>query len=330
MKVRQKYQNLNEIPDHYVNDYYIKLWNYHSPAFYQPCKFEDNLYIFPFDITNDAESENYQEQIEHLQYWLNMIDLLDHEKNYFSVSINGDQEKFASPLVMLIGTYHGNKINSRERIKRCRQFRKESDRVMSSYYLEHFCYPEIFIHCIENGNLNCCDPSEQDLLSLILNIAKASPLANVELKTKWLVLASLISEHVYEDENGQSNDHVSSKEKQLIKTFRQVKCLANNLTCTIDEELKKLLTHLRKFGKIMYSDDLEQTPMITTDTNWLHHLFSEISRICDSKEMLPVSGLKKILYEKFRNEGIVHPDLIECLLSHYKLKKEDICQYKEQ
>ncbi|RDD35934.1 hypothetical protein TrispH2_012052, partial [Trichoplax sp. H2] len=111
------FQKFHQRRKYYHANQFAKIWNFNNHAYYQPFKFQHNVYIAPFDVSVKLDkivSSDYgvgrHDYMTSFQEWLiNAIDW-NTKENQSYISIDSQEDEIPLPIILFVATNSDDKL----------------------------------------------------------------------------------------------------------------------------------------------------------------------------------------------------------------------------
>ncbi|RDD37558.1 hypothetical protein TrispH2_010658 [Trichoplax sp. H2] len=331
------FQKFHQSRKYYHDNQFAKIWNFNNHAYYQPFKFQHNVYIAPFDVSIKLDkivSSDYgvgrHDYMTSFQEWLiNAIDW-NTKENQSYISIDSQEDEIPLPIILFVATNSDDKLTEEAQWTRRSQFMDELDMKMPQYK-SHFYSPEIIINTVGGNQSKDLEEtvnssSWNKLCEKIQNCILDVPFFKQKIKLKWYIMAELFDNPILVSDRiiSHSQDKQNSTGMQYIQTLEQVYAKARNRM--EQSEIINVLKFLHGIGEIIFSQYCETDSLIVTELSWFYDNFRKISTLVDNyKQRHLASSSKSREYCKWaRDYGIVTKASVKCAISHEALMEEDI------
>lgn len=297
----QKYYNGHESQ---LGKHFAKIWNYDNYTYYQAFKNQHNLYIAPLstDILMDENNKDIDQAhyIESLEEWIRNIFDWRGEEKFITVNIDGCNEEFSLPVVILVTVDSSNNF-SKDKKRYCNFFEKLRKTMV--FHKNCFC-PDLIINCI---------PEEESNAAVILN-------------ESWKKFVDIIKAFITEFHNIDLQINISSyiaakllygwniinQSSQCISTIKEImRITQNNMT---KSQVVDGLKFLHRFGEvIIYEyDNLENSDsIVVTNIDLFVTVLQDFFDLNAHKRQYLVTNRTYNIYDLARNYGVISSDFID-------------------
>ncbi|RDD38704.1 hypothetical protein TrispH2_008912 [Trichoplax sp. H2] len=314
--------------------FYAKIWNFHDAIYYQPFKFHSNIYIITFDVNIDlseAVESNLNDPgsryITSIQDWLINVIEPTYKLKRFPANFDGRSEKFALPLILIIPTYHGDKLDKIEQFERRNKFIKILDRRLSSYRANLFC-PKLVMEWSpsandDNGSLPLHnDHNLKELCTLLAGFIQVIPsiVINANANTSLIDIGSAVL---------RSMSKIDDKKMGTvqIKPIKHKATLAEMFDIHNSGVMKfgNLFKYLHSIGDLLFCPtNKNYHDALIVNFSFFIRFLDAILSLGDKNAILPNSGEHRSYYELASKAGIVSKASIKYAASEYQLSNADI------
>ncbi|RDD36311.1 hypothetical protein TrispH2_011654 [Trichoplax sp. H2] len=316
------------------DSHFAKVWNFDNHAYYQPFKFQHNLYIAPFDVSVELDkivrgghSIDCYDYVTSFQEWLiNTIDWNTNE-NQIYVEIGSQEENIPLPVILLVATNRDEKLEEQVQWARRKQFMDELDIKMPRHQL-HFYSPEIIITLNDGNQKNNLektvnDRSWSELCRIIDAFILNFPFFKRRIKLKWYILAESFLTISIRDktiDNTPNNNNCGGKE--YIQTLQQISTKANNQL--EPEEITKVLEFLHGIGDILFSSRSQADGLLIADIHWFIDNLNKISTLVGEEHHLANSGSSRKYCKWAKDYGMITKASVRYATHKKMLEEKDI------
>ncbi|RDD36471.1 hypothetical protein TrispH2_011610 [Trichoplax sp. H2] len=331
------FQKFYQRSKYYHDNRFAKIWNFDNHSYYQPFKFQQNVYIAPFDVSFkqdkidiDDYSAGLHDYITSFQEW--MINAIDWNTNENQLNLDYDSQEgeIPLPIILFVAFNSNDKLTEEAQSIRRSDFMDKLDMKMPQYK-SHFLSSQIIINTVGGNQSKDLEETDyrsswDELCEEIQKYVLEIPFFKQKVKLKWYLMAELLRNPIPVPDTtvGHTLDGESSTGMQYIQTLEQVYAKAGNRMKPI--EVMNVMKFLHEMGEILFSEHSEADSLIVTQINWLYDNFRRISTLVDNyKQRHFASNVKSREYCKWAKDyGIVTKASVKCAMRQKAFVEEDV------